>query len=42
MNNALTYIACSNAPAMRTGMPAVASRAFAQSNMLALVERPTP
>jgi|HubBroStandDraft_6_1064221.scaffolds.fasta_scaffold40574_3 hypothetical protein len=42
MNKASIYIACSNAPAMRTGTPAVEPRAFAQSNMLALAERPTP
>ncbi len=42
MNNALTYTACSNAPTMRTGTPAVAPRAFTQGNMLALAERPTP
>lgn len=42
MNNTLIYIACSNAPVMRTGTPAVTPRAFAQSNMLALAERPTP
>jgi hypothetical protein len=42
MNTALIYTACSNAPAMRTGTPAVAPRAFARSNTLPLAERPTP
>ena len=41
MNNASIYTACSHAPAMRTGTPAVAARAFAQSTTLPLAERST-
>jgi hypothetical protein len=42
MNNASIHTACSHAPVMRTGTPAVAARAFAQGNTLSLAERATP
>jgi hypothetical protein len=41
MNNASIFTACSHARAMRTGTPAVAARAFAQSTTLPLAERST-
>jgi hypothetical protein len=42
MNNHSIQTACSHAPAMPTGTPAAAARAFAQSNTLPLAERSTP
>jgi hypothetical protein len=43
MNKAPIHtVACSSAAVMRTGTPAAAARALAQSNTLPLAERRTP
>ena len=41
-NTVIDTAAWSHAPVMRTGMPAAALRAFAQSGADSLSERPTP